>query len=57
MLVLTRKVGEQILIDERILITVVRTRTGSVRLGIEAPQEVRISRIDPPQEDEPCAPK
>jgi carbon storage regulator len=43
-LVLTRKVGEAILIDDDIRITLVEIRGGTVRLGIAAPAEVVIDR-------------
>ena len=38
MLVLTRKRGEQIVIDGRIVVTLLDTRDGRARLGIKAPQ-------------------
>ena len=44
MLVLSRKVGQRILIGERISITVVRVAGGGVRLGIEAPAELPVVR-------------
>ena len=44
MLVLTRKVGEQIRIGEDILVTVLDMKKGNVRLGIEAPRQVPIHR-------------
>ena len=44
MLVLTRKVGESISIDNHIKIRVVQLRGKQVRLGIEAPKETRIDR-------------
>lgn len=44
MLVLTRKVGEQIKIGDDIVIRVVELGKGSVRLGIEAPAQVSILR-------------
>jgi len=44
MLVITRKEGERIVIDDDIVITVVETTRGSVRIGIEAPPELSITR-------------
>ncbi len=44
MLVLTRKVGESITIDDNIKITVVQLKGKQVRLGIEAPKETKIHR-------------
>lgn len=44
MLVLTRKVGERILIGEDVAVTVVRVSQGTVRLGIEAPPATPIVR-------------
>jgi carbon storage regulator len=43
-LVLTRKVGERILIGENIAVTVVKLTGGGVRLGIEAPPELAVVR-------------
>lgn len=44
MLVLSRKVGERILIGENITVMVVRIAGGGVRLGIEAPPEMAVVR-------------
>ncbi|MCC6494159.1 MAG: carbon storage regulator CsrA [Pirellulales bacterium] len=44
MLVLTRKVGEQIRIGDEVVITVVRTKGKAVRLGIQAPSHVPVLR-------------
>ena len=44
MLVLSRKVGQRILIGDSIAITVVRVSSGGVRLGIEAPSELPVVR-------------
>ena len=43
-LVLSRKRGEQIVINDNITITVVAIRGGKVRLGVEAPEDVPIHR-------------
>lgn len=44
MLVLSRKQGESIQIDENIFVTVSEVKGGRVRLSIEAPRTVRIVR-------------
>jgi carbon storage regulator len=44
MLVLTRKVGEGIIIGDNIKITVIEIKGGGVRIGIEAPAEQKIYR-------------
>ena len=44
MLVLSRKVGERILIGDNITIVVVRCSGDKVRIGIEAPKEVKVIR-------------
>lgn len=44
MLNLTRKEGEAIIIDGDIRIIILESRTGRVRVGIEAPRELRITR-------------
>jgi carbon storage regulator len=44
MLVLSRKIGESILIGESIRVTVVQANNGHIRLGIDAPPEVIVLR-------------
>ena len=44
MLVLTRKVGERIVIDSNILIEILEVQGNRVRIGIQAPQGVTILR-------------
>ena len=44
MLVLTRKLGESITIDDHIKIVVVQIKGKQVRLGIKAPSETKIHR-------------
>jgi len=44
MLVLSRKESESLVIDGRIVVTVVKLANGKVRLGIEAPPEVAVKR-------------
>jgi carbon storage regulator len=44
MLVLTRKAGEGIIIGDDIRITVVEMKGGGVRIGIDAPREMKVHR-------------
>ncbi len=44
MLVLTRKAGEGFLIGDDIRITVIETKGGAIRIGIDAPPEKKIYR-------------
>ena len=44
MLVLSRKLGENIVIGDRVVVTVVKLDNGQVHLGIEAPQEIGVFR-------------
>jgi carbon storage regulator len=46
MLVLSRRVGERLLIGDDIVVTVIEVRSDGVRLGIEAPREVRVHRAE-----------
>lgn len=43
-LVVSRKLGERILIGDKIAITVVKVAGGAVRIGVEAPAELAIMR-------------
>jgi carbon storage regulator len=52
MLVLSRKPDERILIGDNILLTVVRIGPNNVRLGIDAPKDVKIFREELLQKDE-----
>ena len=44
MLVVSRKIGERLLIGDKIAITIVKVAGGAVRLGVEAPPELPIMR-------------
>lgn len=44
MLILTRKVGEIIMIGEDIVVKVLGVRSGQVKIGIEAPREMPVHR-------------
>lgn len=46
MLVLSRKPNEKIVIDGGIVVTVLKVDSHNVRLGIEAPDQVRIVRAE-----------
>ena len=46
MLVLGRKAGEEVYIGPDIRITIVKVDGGTVRLGIEAPRELRVDRAE-----------
>jgi carbon storage regulator len=47
MLVLSRKIGERIFIEPGIEIAIVEVRGGKVRIGVDAPEDVRIRRVSP----------
>lgn len=44
MLVLSRKLGERIVIDGNIVITIVKVDRNQVRIGIDAPKDVPVYR-------------
>lgn len=44
MLILTRRVGETIIIDKNIRITVLAAKGNQLRLGIDAPPDVEVHR-------------
>ncbi len=44
MLVLTRKIGEGIVIGDDVTITIVEMKGGNVRIGIDAPRNKKIYR-------------
>ncbi len=45
-LVLSRKPGEQIVIDGRIVITFIETQGGKARIAVKAPADVRVDRME-----------
>ena len=57
MLVLSRKVGEKVVIGEGIVLTVVKVDRNQVRLGIEAPKDIQVYReeIAPSRRPAPVA--
>jgi carbon storage regulator len=44
MLILTRKIGESIIIGDNVNITVISHKDGHIKLGIEAPKEISVHR-------------
>jgi carbon storage regulator len=46
MLVLSRRIGEELLIDGNIRVTVVAVKGNQVRLGITAPSSVPVVRLE-----------
>jgi carbon storage regulator len=52
MLVLSRKVGDSIVIDGNIVLTVVKVDRNQVRLGIEAPKHIQVLRSEIRDEEE-----
>jgi carbon storage regulator len=55
MLVLTRRVNERIVIGDDVTVTVLEVRGDQVRLGIEAPRDVKVFREEVLQRDPPPA--
>jgi carbon storage regulator CsrA len=55
MLVLTRKFQQQIKIGDQITVTILRVKGQTVRVGIDAPREVRVVRGELPPEDQKAA--
>lgn len=46
MLLLTRKAGETIVINDNIRVTVLQVNGGQVRIGVEAPAEIAVHRSE-----------
>lgn len=44
MLILTRRVGETLIIGDNVLVTVLGVRGNQVRLGVDAPKDVAVHR-------------
>ena len=46
MLVLSRRVGERLMIGDDVVVTILEVRSDGVRLGIDAPRSVAINRAE-----------
>jgi carbon storage regulator len=44
MLILTRRVGEKLVIGENVTVTVLGVKGNQIRIGIDAPPEVKVHR-------------
>lgn len=44
MLILSRKVGEKLIIGEDIVVTILGVNSGQIRIGIDAPKDVDVHR-------------
>ena len=44
MLILTRRVGEKIVIGDNVTVTILGVKSNQIRVGIEAPRDVTVNR-------------
>ena len=44
MLILTRRIGEKLVIGDDVVVTVLGVKGNQIRIGIEAPREVQVHR-------------
>ena len=44
MLILTRRIGETLMIDDDIEVTILGVKGNQVRLGVKAPNDIRVNR-------------
>lgn len=46
MLILTRRLGEKLIIGDNIVITIIGVKGNQIRIGIEAPKDVAVNRSE-----------
>jgi carbon storage regulator len=46
MLVLSRRVGERLMIGDDVVVTILEVRSDGVRLGIDAPRSIAVNRAE-----------
>lgn len=56
MLIISRRVGESVVIGEDVLITVLRVKGNQVRLGVNAPKSIAVQREEISERNKPDAP-
>ena len=44
MLILTRRIGEKLVIGENVTVTILAAKGSQIRIGIEAPRDVQVHR-------------
>jgi len=44
MLILTRKIGEALVIDKDITVTVMGIKGTQIRIGVDAPEDIKVNR-------------
>ena len=44
MLVLTRRVGEKLVIGENVTVTILGVKGNQIRIGIDAPRDIQVNR-------------
>lgn len=44
MLILTRRVGEKLIIGDDVIVTILSLKGNQIRVGIEAPREIKVHR-------------